>query len=102
VTPADLLSVLAKVNLAAGAAILLVIFLRKGVRSVFGARVAYGLWLLPALASIAVLMPARRVAAAASTAAAHGLHFAILSSGPTPDLSAALVGVWLAGVLGVG
>ena len=60
-TAADILGGLVRMNLAAGIAILIVIALRKLVRPRFGARLAYGLWLLPVLAGAAVLLPARQV-----------------------------------------
>ena len=106
-TPADVLGALVRVNLATAAAILIVIALRKPARSAFGARAAYGLWLLPTLASAAVLAPARRIAAPAAfmPATARPLHPALISltpSGSNPDLSALLVCLWLTGVLGAG
>jgi beta-lactamase regulating signal transducer with metallopeptidase domain len=48
-------------NLAAGAAILLVIALRKPARATFGAGLTYGLWLLVPLAALASLLPPRIV-----------------------------------------
>jgi beta-lactamase regulating signal transducer with metallopeptidase domain len=60
-TAADILGGLLRVNLAAGAATLGVIVLRGMVRRPFGARLAYGLWLLPVLAGAAVLAPPRQV-----------------------------------------
>jgi beta-lactamase regulating signal transducer with metallopeptidase domain len=64
----EILDALIRANLAAGAAILLVLVLRKIARRTVGARVAYGLWLLPPLAGAAVLAPARRIVVAAQTA----------------------------------
>ncbi|MEI9891626.1 MAG: hypothetical protein WDN45_15110 [Caulobacteraceae bacterium] len=58
---AEVLDGLLRANLAAGAAILGAVALRKMARARFGARLAYGLWLLPVLAGAAVLIPARRV-----------------------------------------
>ncbi len=55
----DLLIALGKANVAAGAAIVAVIAVRKLVRKVFGAKLAYALWLAAPLAAIAVLLPAR-------------------------------------------
>jgi beta-lactamase regulating signal transducer with metallopeptidase domain len=46
-------------NAAAAIAILLVIALRKPARSAFGARLAYGLWLLVPLAALGSLLPPR-------------------------------------------
>ena len=60
-TAADILGGVLRMNFAAGVAILGVVALRKVVRPRFGARLAYGLWLLPVLACAAVLSPARRV-----------------------------------------
>ena len=57
----DLLSLLIRANLALGAAVLLVLILRRPVRSLFGARAAYALWLVAPLAMLAVLLPARTV-----------------------------------------
>lgn len=58
---ADLPGLLLRVNLAIGAAILLVLVLRGPVRALLGARAAYGLWLIAPLAALAVLLPARTV-----------------------------------------
>jgi beta-lactamase regulating signal transducer with metallopeptidase domain len=55
----ELLTKLLQVNLAAGAAILLVLVMRKSARSMFGARTAYALWLLVPLAAAASLAPPR-------------------------------------------
>jgi beta-lactamase regulating signal transducer with metallopeptidase domain len=48
---------LAKANLAAGAAVLAVLAVRKLARVRFGARAAYALWLAPLAAAAAVLLP---------------------------------------------
>ena len=58
---ADVLALLVRANLAVGAAVLLVLVLRRPVRGLFGARAAYGLWLIAPLAVVAVLLPARTV-----------------------------------------
>ena len=60
---ADFLFVLAKINLAMCAAILLVAVLRRPVRAVFRAPVAYALWLLVPVAALACLLPPRMAAA---------------------------------------
>lgn len=57
----ELLSFLLRANLALAAAVLLVLILRKPVRAAFGARAAYGLWLIAPLAVLAMLLPARAV-----------------------------------------
>jgi len=66
----DLLTLLIRANLAVGAAVMLVLLLRRPVRRLFGARAAYALWLIAPLAMVAALLPARTVivrAPAAST-----------------------------------
>ncbi len=55
---ADFLLGLVSANLAASAAIVLVLILRDPVRRIAGARLAYWLWLTPVAAGIAVLLPA--------------------------------------------
>ncbi|WP_165842967.1 M56 family metallopeptidase [Phenylobacterium deserti] len=52
---------LLRVNLAATGAVALVLILRPLVRRNFGARTAYGLWLLPLLAAVVMLAPPRVV-----------------------------------------
>ena len=56
---AEFLFVLAKLNLAMAVAILMVAALRRPVRAVFHAPVAYALWLLVPVAALACLLPAR-------------------------------------------
>ena len=107
-TAADILGGLLRMNLAAGVAILGVIVLRRMVRPRFGAGLAYGLWLLPVLASAAVLSPARQVfvveSAAPAVTAASGLHPSILTSPSGAAMSidpfVLLVGLWILGVAG--
>lgn len=103
---AEVLGALLRTNLAAGVAILGVITLRRIFRPRFGARLAYGLWLLPVLTGAAVLAPARQVMVAPAaapvmitTASAH-LTALASSSGQAMSLAAPalLVGVWLVGV----
>lgn len=55
---AEFLLALLAANLAAGAAIVLVLILREPVRRIAGARLAYWLWLTPVAAGIAALLPA--------------------------------------------
>ncbi len=57
----ELLSSLILANLAAGAGVLGVLGLRRPVRSLLGARVAYSLWLVPPAAMLASLLPARTI-----------------------------------------
>ncbi|HEX4097308.1 MAG TPA: M56 family metallopeptidase [Caulobacteraceae bacterium] len=105
-TAADVLEALSRMNLAAGAAILGVVALRKLVRTRFGARLAYGLWLLPVLTSAAVLIPARQVhvvrAATPAMVTAFGAQQGVLAP-PAPtavslDPLVLIVGVWIAGI----
>ena len=106
----EILNLLARVNLAAAAAIILVVALRKIARPRFGARLAYSLWLLPMLAAAAVLAPARAVTVAAlvappakSTGAAVIPFFegGVTAGSPavaTLDPSMMIVALWLVGV----
>jgi beta-lactamase regulating signal transducer with metallopeptidase domain len=57
----DLIAFLLKANLALAAAVLLVLLLRKPVRTAFGAASAYALWLVVPLSILALLIPARTV-----------------------------------------
>jgi beta-lactamase regulating signal transducer with metallopeptidase domain len=85
---AEVLTHLAFCNLAAGLAILLVLTLRRPVRALFGAEVAYLLWLLPLAAGFAALLPAR----AAEPGAEAARRFML-----SGDHAAMLGGVWIAG-----
>ena len=55
---ADLLLVIVRASLALSAAIVVVLLLRGAFRRLFGAQVAYGLWLLAPTATIARLASA--------------------------------------------
>lgn len=55
----ELLLLLGKLNLAMGAAIVVVCLLRRPLRAQFGAPVAYALWLLVPIAALASLLPPR-------------------------------------------
>jgi beta-lactamase regulating signal transducer with metallopeptidase domain len=56
-TTADLIIALARANLAGGAAVLVVLALRRPARRLCGAHVAYALWLLPPLAALGSVTP---------------------------------------------
>ncbi|WP_426000081.1 M56 family metallopeptidase [Caulobacter sp. DWR1-3-2b1] len=86
---AEVLTHLAFCNLAAGLAILLALILRHPTRALFGAEIAYLLWLLPVAAGLAALLPAR----AAEPGVVAARHF--IMSG---DHAAILGGLWLVGV----
>lgn len=64
----DILALLLRANLAIAAAVLLVLIMRRPVRSLFGARSAYGLWLIAPLAVLAVLLPPRTITVQAPAA----------------------------------
>jgi beta-lactamase regulating signal transducer with metallopeptidase domain/ankyrin repeat protein len=57
----DLLAPLARMTLAASAAIVVILLLRAPLRAAFGAQVAYAAWLMAPLATLAVFLPARHV-----------------------------------------
>ncbi len=120
---ADFMAALFRANLAGGAAVLLVLALRRPARRLFGARAAYRLWALAILASFAVLLPARTehapaapqgtpilaagpafaspVAKPADLAAQPSLRASAVAMTPSPTApgaAAGLFGVWLAGV----
>jgi beta-lactamase regulating signal transducer with metallopeptidase domain len=109
---ADLLLLVARGMIAASAAIALVLALRGWARSVFGARVAYGFWLLVPAAAIASYLPARVVhlpgqsdAIAASATASDAIAVApavadvAAVSTALPDIAAIALFVWLSGVV---
>ena len=108
----SLLTLLVDANLAAAVAILAVLVLRRRARALVGPRIAYALWLVVPAAMLAVLAPPRVVRAPApapfaslpaaatpgspSSVAQHAASPAPVRS-QTPDLSTAVLGVWLAG-----
>lgn len=60
-TAADVVSILLAATLAGSAAVLLAMALRKPLRAVFGARVAYAVWWIVPAMLVASLLPARGV-----------------------------------------
>ena len=104
----EILNLLARTNLAAAAAIVVVVALRKVARPRFGARLVYGLWLLPLLAAAAVLAPARVVTIAARAGPVGDIVLPVFEgsapvSAPvavaaTLDFRILLVALWLVGV----
>lgn len=58
---ADFIKDLMVANLAAGAAILFMLLVRKPVRRAFGARIAYAAWLIVPLTAAATFLPARKI-----------------------------------------
>jgi len=104
----EFLTGLGRANLAAVVAILAVLALRKPVRSLFGARIAYGLWALPALSVAAAFLPARvlLVPALSRAPAVEGpVQILTFDGAASPaahsviDPSQALLILWVAGVI---
>ena len=103
----DLLSPLRKINLAAAAALVAVLLVRKAARRIFGARVAYALWLVVPLAVAASLLPARAVVLPYVAPAEAVTEFAgvamtadeIVTAAPAAPLidGSAVIALWLAG-----
>src|SRR5580698_8386727 len=108
---ARILISLIEANLAAGAAVLFVLAVRKAVRARFGARAAYALWLAPLAAAAAVLLPHPQIAtpispmvlsaqtAAANVAEAFTVQAPAGAQAAGPDAAALLFGLWLVGAL---
>ncbi|MBO9544501.1 M56 family metallopeptidase [Caulobacter sp.] len=103
----ELIPFLLKANLALAAAVLLVLFLRQPVRTTFGARSAYALWLVVPLSILALLIPARTITLPAP--AAPKAVAAVAARGPTAPapqpvaqparslpIGEAALGLWLA------
>lgn len=101
----EFLALLIRANLVASGAVLAVLVLRHPARRLFGARVAYGLWVLVPLSGAAMLLPARvvRVPAAIAPVSAQPIQVvAATAGGPVAtssfDPTLALLALWLAGV----
>lgn len=101
----EALETLLRVNLALAAAIAVVMAARVPVRRLFGARVAYALWILPPLAALAMLVPARVVTVTAPTLPALAQPASGAPSTQAAAMAAAsfdpgplLAGLWLVGV----
>jgi TonB family protein len=105
---------LLKANLAAAAAVLVVLVLRKAVRTWFGARAAYVLWLAPLAAAAAVLLPhpqlttpigpmvQRAATAAASVADEFTVQAPAVGYPAGQDALGLLFAAWLIGALAAG
>src|SRR5687767_12681349 len=65
----EILEILLRVNLAAAVAVVLVLLLRGHLRRAAGSRIAYALWLAVPVAVLGSLLPARKIIAAAPSAA---------------------------------
>jgi len=99
-----ILASLIRANLAAGAAILLVLAIRKLVRPRFGARAAYALWLAPLAAGLAALPPhavtPSLITPVMQSAAVTADDF-VAAAGPAAsglDLASLAVAVWALGL----
>ena len=99
----EVLSVLLRVNLALAIAVAGVMLLRLPARRLFGARIAYGLWILPPLAALAMLVPARvvtiTVAAPPMEMARAAVGIAAAPERAPFDVEPLLAVLWLAGVV---
>lgn len=101
---ADALQCLALAAIASGAAIVLVLMLRKPMRQHFGPDVAYALWAIVPTAAVIALLPAPIGAMPASAAAsAAGVlpspAAGQLANAPSFDPQPWLAALWLAGVI---
>ncbi|MET3663567.1 M56 family metallopeptidase [Caulobacter sp. 1776] len=102
----DALEVLLGANLALAVAVAVVMAARLPVRRLFGARVAYGLWTLPPLAAVAMLVPARMIRvtvpappAPAGPAGGEMLSEAAATGAAAFDPGPLLAALWLIGVI---
>lgn len=104
---ADLLALLARAALALSAAIIVVLVLRRPLRALFGAEIAYAFWLIAPIATLAAFLPARTVlvdAPVAQPIAARSVD-APLVVAPITEMAAAapsfiapaLLAIWLSG-----
>jgi beta-lactamase regulating signal transducer with metallopeptidase domain len=98
-TTAELILALVRANLAAGPAILVVLTLRAPARRLFGAHLAYGLWLMVPAAAAGALTP--------TAIGSPGWAPAIAAAGETarawlagPGRAGGLAALWLAGFAG--
>ncbi|MFC3716729.1 TonB family protein [Luteimonas soli] len=102
-TQAELFRWLVESTCASSAAIVLVLVLRRPLRSAFGANAAYLLWLLPPLAVLAASLPARVVRVVVSEAAGN-VGVGRVGAGMPLDTTTPAVGwllpAWFAGVAG--
>ena len=100
---ADLFTDLLNLNIALAVAVAAVMVLRLPARRLFGARVAYGLWILPLLSGLAMLAPARvltvRVAAASVEATGASTASAAAVADAPVDIRPYLAGLWLLGMV---
>lgn len=112
---AEILPILLRATLAASAAILVVLLLRRPLRGAFGAVVAYWFWLLVPIATLAAFLPARTIIApepAATSMTANAANTDVDTESvanaaaqlnqialPNIEPSALLLTIWLTGVV---
>jgi beta-lactamase regulating signal transducer with metallopeptidase domain len=101
----EALQTLLNINLALALAVVGVMTARLPARRLFGTRVAYGLWILPPLAALAMLVPARVITVVVPSLPAQArppLGEAFTEAAATAvasfDVKPLVLGVWLAGM----
>jgi beta-lactamase regulating signal transducer with metallopeptidase domain len=94
--PTDVLLALARANLAASAAILVVFALRRPAQRLFGAQLAYALWLVIPAAALGALMTLSAESQSGVRSAWSGLVRAWLAE---PGHAAGLIALWLGGAV---
>ena len=103
---ADLFFGLVSANLALAVAVAVVMAVRLPVRRLFGARVAYGLWSLPALAVLGLLPPARVITLHAPAAPVARLIVdapgGAVEAAPAFDTGGLILVFWLVGMVASG
>lgn len=98
----ELAGMLLETTLATSAASLVVLALRRPLRRLAGARVAYGLWLLLPVAALAVLLPARTLVvdvAAQAPVAGITIGAVLDAAASTPARLPGVLWAWLAGAI---
>ena len=89
---AEILSLILRANLALAGAVVVVALARTPIRHGFGAQAAYRLWLLPVVAALAAMAPARRMGVSAQVLAEG-------QAGQPSSLGQVGMGLWLVGVI---
>lgn len=99
----ELLNGMMEATVAVTLALLLVLSVRKPLRGAFGAGVAYRAWSVVPIAVIAVMLPARTIATAASpifrTLDTQSMSLPVLAGTMPAQAAHWLCGIWLAGML---
>lgn len=101
----DVLAGLLRANVAGAVSVLAVLAVRRPLRTVFGARAAYGLWVLPLAGGLASLLPQPIRETPLSPFVATAAGFADQAVAPAlawPSAPAWLTAAWVAGVLATG